>query len=74
MLLKIIKIKICQKLLARKFTLFEQNALQQCRFQANVFSKKMICPKRDIRWNVLGPKPGNLCATVPKTGKRVFGK
>jgi hypothetical protein len=41
--LKIIKIKICQKLLARKFTLFEQNA-------------------------------GNLCATVPISGKRVFGK
>ena len=67
-----IKIKICQKHLARKFTLFEQNALQQCRFRANVFFKKMICPKRDIQQNVLGPKPGNLCATVPISVKRVF--
>jgi hypothetical protein len=41
MLLKIIKIKICKKLLARKIT----------------FSR---------------PKPGNLCATVPISGKRVF--
>jgi hypothetical protein len=38
-----LKIKMCQNLLARKFTLFEQNA-------------------------------GNLCATVPILGKRVFGK
>ena len=56
-----IKIKICQKLLARKFTLFEQNALQQYRFYANVFSGNEFCPKRDIQQNVFTETFALMC-------------
>ena len=41
-------------------------------FRPNVFSGKMFPRFWDIRQNVLDPKPGNLCATVPISAKRVF--
>jgi len=56
-----IKIKICKKLLARKFTLFEQNALQQCRFRANVFSGNEFCRNRDIQQNVFTETFALMC-------------
>jgi hypothetical protein len=41
-------------------------------FRPNVFSGNEFSRFWDIRQNILDPKPGNLCATVPISAKRVF--
>ena len=63
---------MCKTILAENMHKMLEIFVQQCRFRANVFSGNEFPRIRDIRQNVSRPNLGNLCATVPISGKRVF--